>query len=263
MYQGKSVQMVCYQDLLDHLVQAKVFTAKHSSGQHRAPDADILACLKGVDEAIRGMWSASFRANDPVDIPFANCVSVHKPTAASLWIAAPALRRGPAAPLALTDGGRRSQGGDGGGGGGRRGGCQDQGDGGGGSRNGGNRNGQGGGGRQGGSGRQAGGGRQGGGDRQGGGGRDEDTAPPTGQLAIEDIDRGKGGKAKGKGTKVKTATHDKWGTEICKGYNDKRGCPDPWNCAKANVCDVLMANGQACGSHNHNRVGHTGPKLYF
>ena len=63
--------------------------------------------------------------------------------------------------------------------------------------------------------------------------------------------------------KLKTASKDKWGQDICKGYNDKRGCPDSWTCRKANVCDVMMANGKACGSYNHNRTSHTGPKLFL
>ena len=50
------------------------------------------------------------------------------------------------------------------------------------------------------------------------------------------------------------------GKEVCKPFNDQRGCSaKEENCPykRRHVCDVLMPNGSVCGSTKHSRKGHT------
>ena len=54
-----------------------------------------------------------------------------------------------------------------------------------------------------------------------------------------------------------TATHTSGGSQICKSWNDSRGCPKPCASGKAHVCDiVLLKTGAVCGRSDHNRRGH-------
>jgi len=53
-----------------------------------------------------------------------------------------------------------------------------------------------------------------------------------------------------------TGRYDAKNNYICKAWNDTRGCKR--NCPKqhAHICDVVLSNGQLCGSSKHNRLGH-------
>ena len=53
-----------------------------------------------------------------------------------------------------------------------------------------------------------------------------------------------------------TAKDTSGGKTICKYWNDSRGCKSWCPRKHEHVCDVLLANGKACGSRGHNRAGH-------
>ena len=78
--------------------------------------------------------------------------------------------------------------------------------------------------------------------------------------------RARKGKGKGKDKDTKRpkifTAQQHGGRNICKAYNDVRGCGDERRCpAKgAHVCDVIMPNGKACGSKSHNRSSHPQPR---
>ena len=57
---------------------------------------------------------------------------------------------------------------------------------------------------------------------------------------------------------VRTAGHFE-GQEVCKPYNDDRGCTsEASDCplGRAHVCDVMTPNGKPCGSTEHTRQSH-------
>eukprot|EP00973_Karenia_brevis_P016006 2188166-Karenia_brevis.AAC.1 len=78
--------------------------------------------------------------------------------------------------------------------------------------------------------------------------------------------KGKGkGKSKNKGPftsqvgfRTRKFTND--GKEICKRFNDARGCVVP-GCTNAHVCDIQLPSGLTCGSSSHHRLTHTGPRV--
>ena len=53
---------------------------------------------------------------------------------------------------------------------------------------------------------------------------------------------------------IRTGHHFK-GQEICKAWNDARGCTSPCPRGKIHVCDVLV-DGRVCGKSGHARWGH-------
>ena len=56
---------------------------------------------------------------------------------------------------------------------------------------------------------------------------------------------------------VSTATHTAAGSQICKGWNDSRGCAKPCPNGRSHVCDVVLAkSGTVCGRSDHNRRAH-------
>ena len=63
-----------------------------------------------------------------------------------------------------------------------------------------------------------------------------------------------GGKNDGGGSAVRTASTYQ-GKQICKRYNDNRGCKDK-KCPNRHVCDVIRPSGQPCGSTKHKRDQH-------
>jgi len=78
---------------------------------------------------------------------------------------------------------------------------------------------------------------------------------------------GKGGKegGKGKGDRgnnagIKTCRQDSSGKNLCKMYNDARGCTRGASCFNKHTCDVLMATGQNCDG-NHPRATHRGATI--
>ena len=72
---------------------------------------------------------------------------------------------------------------------------------------------------------------------------------------------GNGGNSGGGGSVVKTAGSYQ-GKQICKRWNDNRGCSSEKSCPSGgkHVCDVLKPNGQPCGSTKHSRQGHKDPR---
>ena len=52
--------------------------------------------------------------------------------------------------------------------------------------------------------------------------------------------------------KVRTATTFQ-SAELCKKWNDQRGCPGEKECGKTHRCDVIKADGNTCGSKARNR----------
>ena len=76
-------------------------------------------------------------------------------------------------------------------------------------------------------------------------------------------DGGDGGGKGGKKRKIKlqpsppTASHDAGGLQICKAWNDNRGCKRK-GCpmGRAHVCDMIKKNGKPCLSKQHNRLNH-------
>ena len=52
------------------------------------------------------------------------------------------------------------------------------------------------------------------------------------------------------------------GWEVCKAYNDVRGCPGK-KCSqnRHHGCDADIGGGKACGSKQHTRAGHPNPRL--
>ena len=69
---------------------------------------------------------------------------------------------------------------------------------------------------------------------------------------------GKGG-GKGKGgdrPSLRLATHYE-GREICKKWNDGRGCQKPCPQGHVHVCNAMLPNGKPCGTTGHTRIaGH-------
>jgi len=92
--------------------------------------------------------------------------------------------------------------------------------------------------------------------------------PGQAQRAAQQSKGGKGGGPGGKApfkpsvqsspkksfAKVKTAT-EIGGKQVCKAFNDQRGCKFGSSCKFANICDVLV-NGKGCGRSDHNRLSH-------
>jgi hypothetical protein len=76
-------------------------------------------------------------------------------------------------------------------------------------------------------------------------------------------DSKKGGKGKqggkgrdaDKGNRIMTANVLKNGKQVCKPFNDPRGCRMK-GCSREHACDVLKPNGEVCGNRNHNRLEH-------
>ena len=74
--------------------------------------------------------------------------------------------------------------------------------------------------------------------------------------------KGSGKDAAPKGTTAKdkatwaTARKDASGNDICKMFNDVRGCKDWCPAKRAHVCDVVLASGKTCLSKSHARTGH-------
>ena len=65
---------------------------------------------------------------------------------------------------------------------------------------------------------------------------------------------GKGGKG---GAQVKTCSETKSGLQICKRFNDVRGCDAQCPHGKVHCCDVAIGNsGSPCEARSHNRVTH-------
>ena len=82
-----------------------------------------------------------------------------------------------------------------------------------------------------------------------------------GKGVVKDL-KGKGGETgKGKLTKgVKTCKMNAAGLQLCKMFNDGRGCQRGSSCTHVHECDVMKADGTACGM-NHPRIYHRGPTL--
>ncbi len=57
---------------------------------------------------------------------------------------------------------------------------------------------------------------------------------------------------------AKTATAKGKEVDLCKHWNDPRGCATPCSRNKTHACDVLVTKDRACGQ-NHRRGQHTGP----
>ena len=67
---------------------------------------------------------------------------------------------------------------------------------------------------------------------------------------------GGGGKgAQGNGRQVLTGNTLKNGRQVCKPYNDPRGCKRK-DCTMAHACDALKPNGEVCGGIGHTRLQH-------
>ena len=47
-------------------------------------------------------------------------------------------------------------------------------------------------------------------------------------------------------------------TQMCKPWNDARGCPEPCPKMQKHKCDILVAKAQVCEG-DHKREQHTGP----
>eukprot|EP00973_Karenia_brevis_P067784 9430718-Karenia_brevis.AAC.1 len=62
------------------------------------------------------------------------------------------------------------------------------------------------------------------------------------------------------GLTIKTRRTSSSGKEICKMWNDNRGCHNS-SCPHLHICDAMLPNGRACESKDHNRAGHTGPSV--
>jgi hypothetical protein len=73
-------------------------------------------------------------------------------------------------------------------------------------------------------------------------------------------DGGKGGGKSGSfGSTIKTCRFNKDRKQLCKPFNDARGCNNR-NCPNAHRCDVQKPSGEACNS-DHRRVNHRGPTV--
>ena len=225
-YKSENLHMIKWQDLLEHLANAKAFVVKHTSGQRPYPDSVVLAKLFTLDESIRGNWGELFRTNDPEDIPFCKCIQNTASLATGLWLQKPDRPAGPANPMDKGGKGKprgsKSQ---------RRALAKNA---------------------------------------QSWMGKGWDTQQQTQQQQQQWEPRppgkgtkNKGGKPGGKGTKgrVKTTNRDRWGTKICKPWNDGRGCQNGDQCPDSHCCDVLMASDQACGNTGHTRLQHMGPTI--
>ena len=57
----------------------------------------------------------------------------------------------------------------------------------------------------------------------------------------------------------KTGKSDAYGHQLCKKWNDGRGCVADSHCKKSHVCDVLINPQAICGASNHTRYDHDGP----
>ena len=96
---------------------------------------------------------------------------------------------------------------------------------------------------------------------------------PGGKSSGGKSSGGKGGKVSEKGNKkmataqqssapgtanmAATSTHTTAGVQICKSWNDSRGCSKPCSQGRVHCCDiVLLKSGAVCGRSDHNRRAH-------
>jgi len=56
----------------------------------------------------------------------------------------------------------------------------------------------------------------------------------------------------------KTGKSDAYGHQLCKKWNDGRGCVADSHCAKSHMCDVLITAHTICSSTDHSRYDHDG-----
>jgi hypothetical protein len=84
------------------------------------------------------------------------------------------------------------------------------------------------------------------------------TVPPPGsqsKRALEE-DResaaGSRGEDESPSKKIRTATTFQ-SEDLCKKWNDQRGCASEKECGKSHRCDIIKADGNTCGSLKHNR----------
>ena len=56
----------------------------------------------------------------------------------------------------------------------------------------------------------------------------------------------------------KTGKSDAFGHQLCKKWNDGRGCVASSHCDKSHVCDVMVSENAICGHTTHSRYEHDG-----
>ena len=82
--------------------------------------------------------------------------------------------------------------------------------------------------------------------------------PKKTQLKGEGKGKKKGG---GKGNKKILTGMSFKGKEVCKKFNDQRGCSRSCPDNRLHSCDALNQQGQVCGSTSHSRKNHPNPRF--